>query len=133
MAHWLVKSEPEDYGWDDLVRERNAVWDGVRNAEARNNLARMRVGDGCLFYHSGGPREIVGVAKVVRASFPDPTDERWLAVGLAPGRALKRAVSLAELKADARFADLALVRRARLSVMPVSTEHRQLIEELSKA
>ena len=122
--HWLLKSEAEDYAWQDLGRERRTVWDGVRNAEARKNLARMRVGERAFFYHSGSARAIVGIAKIVRASFPDPADPRWLAVEIAPAKALRRAVSLSELRGlGAVFADMPLLTRPRLSVQPVETRH----------
>ncbi len=122
--HWLLKSEAEDYAWQDLGRERRTVWDGVRNAEARKNLARMRVGERAFFYHSGSAKEIVGIAKVVRASFPDPADERWLAVEIAPAKALRRAVTLAELRtAGAGFAEMPLLTRPRLSVQPVELRY----------
>ena len=118
-GRWLVKSEPSTYSYDDLVRDGRTVWDGVRNPEARNNLAGMRRGDLALFYHSGDGKAVVGVAKVVRESFPDPKadDPKWLAVELAPVRALARPVTLAEIKAEARLAKIPLVTRGRLSVM----------------
>jgi predicted RNA-binding protein with PUA-like domain len=121
-SHWLVKSEPGTYSWDDLVRDRKTRWDGVRNAQARNNLAAMRVGDLALFYHSGESKEVVGVAKVVKAAYPDPTaaDERWVAVDLAPEAPLRQAATLAEIKRDAALAEIALVRQGRLSVMPIA-------------
>ncbi|MDA7982425.1 MAG: EVE domain-containing protein [Alphaproteobacteria bacterium] len=129
MAYWLVKSEPEDYSWQDLLRERRALWDGVRNAAARNNLARMRVGDRVFFYHSGGPREIVGIAKVVRAALPDPADGRWLAVEIAPAKTLSRPVALSELRGDGRAARMVLLRQPRLSVQPVGVSHWRLVLE----
>jgi predicted RNA-binding protein with PUA-like domain len=118
-GRWLVKSEPSAYSYSDLARDGRTVWDGVRNPEARNNLAAMRRGDLALFYHSGEGKEVVGVAKVVREAFPDPKadDPKWLAVELAPVRALARPVSLAEIKAEARLAKIPLVTRSRLSVM----------------
>jgi predicted RNA-binding protein with PUA-like domain len=108
-----VKSEPGTYSWDDLVKDGKTRWDGVRNAQARNNLA--------LFYHSGEEKEIVGVAKVVRAAYPDPTtdDERWVVVDLAPLAPLREPVALADVKRDAALAEIALVRQGRLSVMPL--------------
>ncbi|HKA16175.1 MAG TPA: EVE domain-containing protein [Myxococcota bacterium] len=120
-SHWLVKSEPGTYSWDDLVRDRTTRWDGVRNAQARNNLQAMQVGDLALFYHSGEGKEVVGVSKVVKAAYPDPTtnDERWVVVDLAPVAPLRQPVALADIKRDAALADLALVRQGRLSVMPI--------------
>ncbi len=134
-GHWLVKSEPSTYPWDDLVRDGQTVWDGVRNPEARNHLAAMRRGDLVLFYHSGDSKAVVGVAKVVRESFPDPKadDPKWLAVEIAPARALARAVTLVEIKSDPRFAKIALVTRSRLSVMPLEPAAFERIVALGKA
>ena len=117
-----MKSEPGRYSWDELVRDRSTYWDGVRNHEARNNLRAMREGDLVLFYHSNVGKEVVGVARVSRRSYPDPTttDERWVVVDVEPVVAMKRSVSLAEIKADGGLAEIALVRRSRLSVVPVT-------------
>jgi predicted RNA-binding protein with PUA-like domain len=122
--HWLVKSEPGAYSWERLVREGRAVWDGVRNAQARNHLAEMGRGDPVLFYHTGGAKGVVGIAKVARAAYPEPGagDPRWVAVDLVPVRALRRPVSLAEIKADRPLAGIALVRHSRLSVMPLEPD-----------
>lgn len=118
---WLVKSEPFKYGWADLVRDGWTCWDGVRNHAARHHLAAMRRGDLVLYYHSNEGREVVGVARVRREAYPDPTadDARWLAVDLAPVRAFAQAVPLAAIKADAKLRDIPLVRQSRLSVMPI--------------
>jgi predicted RNA-binding protein with PUA-like domain len=123
-ATWLVKTEPSTYAWTDLVREGGTRWDGVRNALARNHLAAMRKGDHALVYHSGDERAVMGIARVTRSAYPDPTadDPRWLAVDLEPLRPLAKPVSLATVKADARLANLALVRQSRLSVMPVDAD-----------
>jgi predicted RNA-binding protein with PUA-like domain len=120
-SHWLVKSEPGTYSWDDLVRDGKTRWDGVRNAQARNNLQAMGAGDLALYYHSGDGKEIVGIAKVVKGAYPDPTtdDARWVVVDLAPVAPLAQAVSLADVKADPALAQIALVRQGRLSVMPI--------------
>jgi predicted RNA-binding protein with PUA-like domain len=119
--HWLVKSEPFKYSWDDLVKDGSTYWDGVRNAQARNNLQEMRVGDRVLYYHSNEGLEVVGVARVTRRAYPDPTtdDERWVVVDLAPLRALARPVSLKQIKADAALRGIPLVTQSRLSVMPI--------------
>ena len=119
--HWLAKSEPVKYSWDDFVKDGSTYWDGVRNAQARNNLAAMKKGDLVLYYHSNEGKEVVGVAKVSREAYPDPTtdDERWVVVDLAPVKPLKHPVTLAEIKADAALADIALVKQSRLSVMPI--------------
>ena len=118
---WLVKSEPNKYSWDDLVKDGSTYWDGVRNAQARNNLQEMRVGDRVLYYHSNEGLEVVGVARVTRRAYPDPTtdDERWVVVDLAPLRALERPVSLKQIKADAALRGIPLVTQSRLSVMPI--------------
>ena len=131
---WLVKSEPSTYSWDDLVRDRSTVWDGVRNPEARNHLGAMKRGDSVLFYHSGDGKAVVGIAKVVRESFPDPKadDPKWLAVELAPVKPLARGVTLAEIKAEKKLAKLPLVTRGRLSVMPLAAEAFDAIVTLGR-
>ncbi len=120
-AFWLVKSEPSTYSWGQFVAEKGALWSGVRNALARIHLAAMKKGDAVLFYHSGEGREVVGLARVTRASYPDPTadDAQWLAVDLAPVKALAVAVTLAAIKAEKSLTEIALVRMSRLSVMPL--------------
>jgi len=122
VNYWLVKQEPEDFSWSDFVRDQGTEWTGVRNFQARNNLRAMKRGDRVLFYHSGSGREIVGVARVSRVAYPDPTatDGDWSCVGLKPDRVLKRPVPLAEIKADAVLKAMALVKQSRLSVMPVT-------------
>ncbi len=119
--YWLAKSEPTQYSWDRLVEDGSTYWDGVRNAEARNNLAAMKKGDLVLFYHSNEGKEIVGVAKVTKESYPDPTtdDERWLVVDLVPVKPLEQPVTLAAIKADPKLAEIPLVRKCRLSVTPI--------------
>ena len=118
---WLVKSEPLTYSWDDLVRDGSTCWDGVRNFAARNHLEAMRKGDLVLYYHSGQGKEVVGVARVSRESYPDPTssDERWRVVDLEALVPLRQPVSLASIKADAKLRHIPLVRQSRLSVMPI--------------
>lgn len=120
-GYWLVKSEPFKYAWQQLVKDRWTYWDGVRNYSARNHLAAMHKGDLVLYYHSNEGKEVVGVARVRKESYPDPTidDERWVVVDLEPVRALAEPVSLATIKADARLRDIPLVRQSRLSVMPI--------------
>ncbi|MFQ5719426.1 MAG: EVE domain-containing protein, partial [Acidobacteriota bacterium] len=124
MASWLIKSEPSSYSWEMFVAEKRTYWDGVRNYQSRNNLAAMKRGDRCLFYHSVKEREIVGVARVVRPAYPDPTtdDDRWVVVDLVPVRRLPAPVSLARLKTDARTRHMAMVRQSRLSVSPVTDD-----------
>jgi len=116
-----VKSDPDSYGWEDLVKDGGTRWDGVRNAEARNALAAMRPGELALFYHSGADKAVIGVAKLKSAAYPEPgaDDPRWLAVDLAPHAKLARPVSLAEIKAERSLAKLKLVTHSRLSVMPI--------------
>ena len=133
-GHWLVKSEPGTYAWQDLVKDGRTRWDGVRNAQARNNLRAMRAGDRALFYHSGESREVVGVAEVVRTAYPDPTtdDERWLAVDVAPVAPLREPVPLSAVKADPALAKLPLVTQSRLSVMPIEARAFARILKLAK-
>ncbi|MEN8182722.1 MAG: EVE domain-containing protein [Myxococcota bacterium] len=118
---WLVKSEPLKYSWEDLVRDRWTYWDGVRNYGARNHLAAMKQGDLVLYYHSQEGKEVVGVARVRRQAYPDPTadDERWVVVDLAPVCAFTEPVSLTTIKADPKLREIPLVRQSRLSVMPI--------------
>lgn len=120
--YWLLKTEPSTYAYDDLERDRKGVWDGVANAVALKHLRAMAVGDECFVYHTGDEKRIVGIARVTRAAYPDPkqSDPRMVVVDLVPVERVKRPVTLAEIKADDRFADWELVRIARLSVMPVS-------------
>ncbi len=128
--YWLVKSEPEVYSWDDFVREGGTAWTGVRNFQARINLRAMTVGDEVLYYHSGGERAVVGIAKVRREAYPDPTAEEgeWVCVDLAPVRKLKRPLELATIKAQPSLAEIALVRQSRLSVMPLDAgAYRELL------
>lgn len=121
MNHWLVKSEPETYAWDDLVRDKRTDWTGVRNYAARINLNAMRPGDEVLFYHSGESKSIVGVAKVTKPAFPDTTADEpgWVAVELAPVKPLSTPLTLAQIKADTTLKAMELVRQSRLSVSPV--------------
>jgi len=120
-ATWLAKTEPSTYAWADLVRDGGTRWDGVRNPLARSHLAAMKKGDLVLVYHSGDDKAVVGIAKVTRAAYPDPTadDARWLAVDLAPVKPLVAPVPLATVKQDPKLAGIALVRQGRLSVMPL--------------
>ncbi len=132
--YWLVKSEPSAYSWDDLVREGRDLWDGVRNHQARNNLDAMKRGDLVLFYHSVDAREVVGVARVARESYPDPTteDPRWVAVDIEPVQPLNEPVTLAQIKQDSTLRDMALVRQSRLSVVPLRRLEFQQILKLGE-
>jgi predicted RNA-binding protein with PUA-like domain len=124
MAHWLLKSEPDVYGWDDLLAEGEGIWDGVRNYQARNNLAAMALGEQCFFYHSRSGLAIVGIVEVSQTSFRDPTseDDRWVAVKVKPLEKLARSVTLAAIKAEPALAAMMLVKNSRLSVSPVTEE-----------
>ena len=128
---WLVKSEPETYSWDDFVKEKGTAWTGVRNFQARIHLRGMAAGDAVLFYHSGGEKAVVGIAKVKKTAYPDPTAEEgeWVCVDLAPVKAFKNHVTLAEVKARKSLQNIALVRQSRLSVMPLGdAEYAELLE-----
>ncbi len=118
MEYWLIKSEPVKYPWDQFVKDGKTFWDGVRNYTARNNLKAMKKGDLCYFYHSNEGLEIVGIAKVVKEAYQDPTTEElaWVAVDFAPYKKLKKPVTLAQIKADVKLKDIQLVKQSRLSV-----------------
>jgi predicted RNA-binding protein with PUA-like domain len=133
-SYWLVKSEPFKYSWDQLVKDGSTYWDGVRNAEARNNLRSMKAGDLALFYHSNEGKEVVGVTRIIRESYADPTtkDERWVVVDVEPLVPLERPVSLSEIKADTSLEEIALVRRSRLSVLPLERSAFNRILRLGK-
>jgi len=132
MNYFLVKSEPFKYSWDQFLKDKQTFWDGVRNYQARNNLKDMKKGDLVLFYHSNEGKEVVGIAKVVKESYQDPTtsDDRWVVVDLAPLEALKQAVSLQTIKEDELLKDTALVKQSRLSVMPLKAAEFDRIIEL---
>ena len=132
--HFLVKSEPYKYAFEALVRDKKTRWDGVRNFEARNNLRAMDVGDLLLFYHSNEGKAVVGVAKVVRTAYPDPTADEgdWSAVDVAPVKALKEPVPLDVIREDAKLAEMQLLRRSRLSVVPVTPAEFARVLELGK-
>lgn len=129
MTYWLIKSEPFKYSWDQLVKDKETFWDGVRNYAARNNLKAMKKGDLAFFYHSNEGVEIVGIAKVVKEAYQDPTttEEAWVAVNFAPHKKLKKTVSLAQIKAEKKLANMALVRLGRLSVQPVTEEEWAIV------
>jgi predicted RNA-binding protein with PUA-like domain len=133
MAYWLVKSEPSVYSWEQFVKDKQTFWSGVRNYAARINLRDMKKGDEVLYYHSNEGVEIVGVAKIVKEFYQDPTteDERWVAVDLKPYKKLKKPVTLLQVKADKRLANMALVRLGRLSVQPVTDEEWKVVMELA--
>jgi predicted RNA-binding protein with PUA-like domain len=124
MNYWLVKSEPEKYSWEKFNKDGRTHWDGVRNYTARNNMREMKEGDLVLFYHSNEGKEVVGIAKVVKESYPDPTidDPTWVVVDLSPVETLKNPVTLATIKADSALKDIQLVRLGRLSVVSLKRE-----------
>ncbi|WP_108206730.1 EVE domain-containing protein [Pedobacter sp. B4-66] len=132
MNHWLVKSEPFKYSWEKFNKDGRTFWDGVRNYQARNNLKEMKEGDLVLFYHSNEGKNVVGIAKVVREFYQDPTtdDANWVVVDLAPVEALKNPVSLEQIKAEESLKDVSLVRQGRLSVMPLKAEEFDKILEM---
>lgn len=133
MAHWLMKSEPESYSWDDLVRDSGTEWDGVRNNAARLHLKAMKPGDEAFFYHSMSDKAVVGIMRIARGAQPDPKDPNWVSVRVEPVRALDRPVTLAEIKAEPRLAKMELIRQSRLSVAPVRDEEWPVILELARA
>ena len=134
MHYWLVKSEPKKYSWEKFIADGRTFWDGVRNFQARNNLRAMQMGDLVLFYHSNEDKAVMGVAKIVKEAYQDPTtdDQNWLAVDLIPVQTLPCQVTLARIKSDNRLQDIALVKQGRLSVMPLKVEEFDRILELSE-
>jgi len=132
MAYWLVKSEPFKYSYEQLEKDKQTFWDGVRNYAARINLRAMKKGDEVLFYHSNEGLAIVGIAKVAKEAYQDPTtdDEAWIAVDLKPHKKIKKPVTLEQVKADKRLKDMALVRLGRLSVQPVTEDEWNVVMEL---
>lgn len=134
MTHWLVKSEPDTYSFEQLVSDGRTRWDGVRNYQARNNLRAMKAGDLCLFYHSNIGLEIVGIARVAREHFPDPTAEKgdWSAVELEPVKPLVQAVPLTVIKAHPDLQQFGLVRNGRLSVMPATPKEFSIMLSLGQ-
>jgi len=135
VNYWLAKSEPEAYSWTQLVRDGRTAWTGVRNFQARNNLRAMKTGDHVFFYHSVSDKQVVGVARVIKAAYPDPTatDGDWACVDLAPVKPLKTPVSLAAIKADAVLKEMPLVRQSRLSVTPVTAVQAERLNRLGNA
>ena len=132
MNYWLVKSEPFKYSWEQFNKDGQTFWDGVRNYQARNNLREMKEGDLVLFYHSNEGKSVVGIAKVVRESYQDPTtdDQNWVVVDLSPVETLKNPVTLEQIKADLRLQNIGLVKQGRLSVMGMKVEEFDRIVEL---
>jgi predicted RNA-binding protein with PUA-like domain len=133
MNYWLLKTEPETYSWENLLTDKNTVWDGVKNFQARKNLKAMKKGDKVFIYHTGDEKAAVGIARVSKEAYPDPKDKDWVVVEISPEKKLKRPVTLKEVKADKKLAAMVLARNARLSVQPVKSEEADRIIELSNA
>ena len=133
-AFWIIKQEPSQYNWKQFEKDRETYWDGVRNYQARNNLKKMKKGDNLLFYHSVVGKEIVGIAEVTKEAYPDPTtdDERWVVVNLKPIKPFKVPVTLEEIKATKELSEIALIKQARLSVMPITKKEFQVLLKLGK-
>lgn len=132
MNHWLAKSEPEVYSWEQFLKDKRTFWDGVRNYQARNNLKAMEKGDLVVFYHSSDVKACVGIAEVVKTAYQDPTtdDPAWVVVDLKPVRTLPTPVTLATIKATKGFENIALVKQGRLSVLPLTAKEFATIEAL---
>jgi predicted RNA-binding protein with PUA-like domain len=133
MQHWLLKSEPSTYAWDQLVKDGRTNWNGVRNNQAALNLKAMKRGDRAFFYHSGEGPQIVGVAEIVKEAYPDPSDAagRFVMVDVKPVVPVKVPVTLAAIKAEPKLANLALVRQSRLSVVPIGAEEWRIIAKMA--
>jgi predicted RNA-binding protein with PUA-like domain len=132
MKHWLVKQEPDTYAWEKFVRDKGTAWTGVRNFQARNNLRAMKKGDEVFYYHSVTGKAVVGLARVAREAYPDPTAEEgdWSCVDLVPLKGCRTPVTLEGIKADPSLRDIALLRQSRLSVMPVSSTEAKTLRKL---
>lgn len=132
--YWLTKQEPDSYSWDTLVEEQTTAWTGVRNFQARNHLRAMKKGDLVLFYHSGDAKEVVGIARIVREAYPDPTatEGDWVAVDMAAVKPVKKPVALAAIKQDTVLKEMPLVRQSRLSVSPVAADQFRRLLELAE-
>ena len=133
MAYWILRSEPETYSWDDLVRESGTEWDGVRNYAARNFIKEMKPGDEALFYHSGKQKAAVGVMEITRSWKADGADQQWASVRVEPCRPLAKPVTLAAIKAEPKLARLEMLRQSRLSVTPVGADEWKVLLDMSRA
>jgi len=133
MAHWLLKSEPTAYSWEQMLKDKKTNWTGIRNYAARLHLRNMKKGDEAFFYHSNKGLEIVGIVKIVKEAYQDPTttDDAWVAVDIAPVRSLKKPVSMADIKLNKKLAEMALLRISRLSVQPVTDEEWNTIIKMA--
>jgi predicted RNA-binding protein with PUA-like domain len=132
MNFWMVKQEPEKYSFDDLLKDGKSTWDGVRNYQARNNLREMKRGDKVLFYHSVSEKAVVGIAEVSRENFPDPADEKWIAVEIKPVEKFEKPVTLEEIRAEESLEKIALIKQSRLSVMPLTRKEFETILKLKE-
>ena len=132
MNYWLMKTEPGTFSWNDLVHDKKAVWDGVRNFQARNNLKAMKKGDFAFIYHSMDDKAVIGIAEITREHFPDPKDKDWAAVEIKPIKKLKNPVNLATVKQEKQLANMVLVNNSRLSVQPVRKEEFDLVIGMSE-
>ena len=132
MNHWLVKSEPEAYSFDNLVKDGKTDWTGVRNFQARNNLRAMKTGDKVLFYHSVSEKAVVGLAGVSREEFTDPLDEKWIAVEIEPVEKFAKPVTLETIKAEKSLENISLIKQSRLSVMPLTKDEFETILKLAQ-
>ena len=134
MNYWLIKSEPNTWSWDDQVKEGVSMWDGVRNYQARNNLKKMKIKDLCFFYHSVKEKSIIGIVKVVKEYYPDPTDktDKFVVVDVKPIKKLNHPVALYQIKEDKKLKNIALIKQSRLSVMPLSKTEWENILKISK-
>lgn len=132
MKHWLVKQEPDAYPWEQFVRDKGTAWTGVRNFQARNNLRAMKKGDEVFYYHSVTGKSVVGVARVAREAYPDPTAREgdWSCVDLVPLQACRRPVTLEQIKAEPSLRDIALLRQSRLSVMPLTAAEARTLRRM---
>ncbi len=131
MNHWLMKTEPGTYSWDDLVKDKKTIWDGVRNFQARNNIKAMKKGDMVFIYHSNEGKDIVGIARITKEHFPDPSAKDWSVVEIAPVKKLKKPITLADIKATKKLANMVLVKNSRLSVQPVKESEFDYIVKMS--
>ena len=133
MKYWLLKSEPDTWSWDNQVKEGASMWEGVRNYQARNNLKEMKKNDLCFFYHSVTERSIIGIVKVIKEYYPDPTDitGRFVVVDVKATKKLKNPVSLDQIKENTKLQDIALVKQSRLSVMPLKKTEWDIIIKMS--
>jgi len=132
MNYWLLKTEPDSFSWNDLVKAGKATWDGVRNFQARSNLKEMKKGDLAFIYHTGEEKSVIGIAKVEKESYPEPGDPEWVVIDLSPQKPLKKPVSLAEIKAEKSLKEMKLARVPRLSVQPVTKNEFDFVVKMSE-